>query len=281
VVLDHVARSADAVVVPGPAADADVLGHRDLHVVDVVAIPDRLVQLVGEAQRQDVLHRLLAQVVIDAEDRIRRERRAQRVVELPRRGKVMTERLLDDHPAPAVRLVGGVVDQTGVAQLLGHDGEVLRRDRQVVGVVAHRAAFDVQLVDGLAKTAERVGVGELAADETDAFQQLLPRLLAVLGAGVRLDRLVHHLGEVLVVPVASGEPDESEPRRQQAAVGQVVDGRHELLAGQVAGDTEDHQGAGPCDPVQTAVIRVAEGIVPARDLDGHACGRLTVQPRRA
>ncbi len=41
VVLDDVAGGADAVVVAGPAADADVLGHGDLHVVDVVGVPDR------------------------------------------------------------------------------------------------------------------------------------------------------------------------------------------------------------------------------------------------
>ena len=73
VVLQHVAGGADAVVVPGAAADADVLGHGDLHVVDVVAVPDRLEQLVREAQRQDVLHGLLAEVVVDAEHRLRRE----------------------------------------------------------------------------------------------------------------------------------------------------------------------------------------------------------------
>ena len=63
VVLDDVAGGADPVVVARPAADADVLGHRDLHVVDVVGVPDRLEQLVGEAQRQQVLDRLLAEVV--------------------------------------------------------------------------------------------------------------------------------------------------------------------------------------------------------------------------
>ena len=42
VVLDDVARGADAVVVAGAAADADVLGHGDLHVVDVVGVPERL-----------------------------------------------------------------------------------------------------------------------------------------------------------------------------------------------------------------------------------------------
>ena len=72
VVLQHVAGGAGRVVERRAAADADVLGHRDLHRVDVVGVPDRLEQLVGEAQRQQVLDGLLAQVVVDAEDVLRR-----------------------------------------------------------------------------------------------------------------------------------------------------------------------------------------------------------------
>src|SRR5699024_11450059 len=68
VVLDHVPGGADAGVVAGAGAEADVLGHGDLHVVDEVGVPDRFVQLVREAQREDVCHLLLAQVVVDAED---------------------------------------------------------------------------------------------------------------------------------------------------------------------------------------------------------------------
>jgi hypothetical protein len=37
-------------------------------VVDVVAVPERLEDGVGEAEDQQVLHRLLAQVVVDAVD---------------------------------------------------------------------------------------------------------------------------------------------------------------------------------------------------------------------
>lgn len=58
-VLDDVAGGADAVVIAGPTAQADVLGHGDLHVVDVVRVPDRVEQLIGEPQRQDVADRLL------------------------------------------------------------------------------------------------------------------------------------------------------------------------------------------------------------------------------
>ncbi len=49
-------------------ADADLLVHGDLHVIDMVAIPDRLEHAIGKAQHQDVLHRLLAEIVIDPVD---------------------------------------------------------------------------------------------------------------------------------------------------------------------------------------------------------------------
>ena len=156
VVLDDVAGRADAVVVPGPAADPDVLGHRDLHVVDVVAVPDRLVQGVGEAQRQDVLDRLLAQVVVDAEDRLGGEHRVDDAVELlapsPGRGRTASR------SPPGARLApGGVgrarVGQPGPLELLHHGGEELRRDRQVERVVAAGAALDVELADASARAA--------------------------------------------------------------------------------------------------------------------------------
>ena len=67
-VLDHVAQRAGSLVVAGAAFDADVLRGGDLDVVDVVAVPDRLEEGVGEPQRHEVLDGLLAEVVVDAED---------------------------------------------------------------------------------------------------------------------------------------------------------------------------------------------------------------------
>ena len=99
-VLDDVAGSADAVVVAGPPADADVLGHGDLHVVDVVGVPHRLEHLVREAQGEQVLHGLLAEVVVDPEDRVRREDLLDDRVELTGAGQVVPEWLLDDDAPP-------------------------------------------------------------------------------------------------------------------------------------------------------------------------------------
>ena len=230
VVLDHVSRGADTVVVPGTPADADVLGHRDLHVVDVVAVPDRLVQFVGEAQGQDVLNRLLAEVVVDAEDRVRGEGHLESGVQSPRGLEIVSEGLLDHDTTPALVIVAVLADETGFLELLRDQREVLRRDRQVERVVAHRPPFDVELLDGVAQLAEGVRVVELTRDEADALQQLGPRLFAERRAGVLLHGVVDDLGEVLVLPVASGESHQGEPGREQTAVREVVDRWHQLLA---------------------------------------------------
>ena len=99
VVLDQVAQRAGALVVAGAPPDPDVLGGSDLDVVDVVAVPDRLEQRVGEPQRHQVLDRLLAEVVVDPEDLRLVEHLEHLRVELARRGEVVAERLLDHDPA--------------------------------------------------------------------------------------------------------------------------------------------------------------------------------------
>ena len=102
VVLHHVAQRARAVVVVGPASDADRLVDRDLHVVDVRGVPQRLEQGVREAQDQQVLHRLLAEVVVDAEDLLLREDGTDLVVDLPGGREVLADGLLQHDPRPRV-----------------------------------------------------------------------------------------------------------------------------------------------------------------------------------
>ena len=63
-VRHHVAQRAGRLVELGAALDADGLGDGDLHVVDMVAVPQRLEDAVGEAQHHDVLDRLLAEEMV-------------------------------------------------------------------------------------------------------------------------------------------------------------------------------------------------------------------------
>ncbi len=83
-VLHYVAQRAGLFVERAAALDSHGFCRGDLHVLDVVAIPDRLEDTVGETEHQNVLHRLLAEIVIDAEDLALVEDRIHLVVELAR-----------------------------------------------------------------------------------------------------------------------------------------------------------------------------------------------------
>jgi len=51
VVLDHIADGAGFFVKDAAALDAEVLCHRDLDALDVITVPDRLQESVGERKK--------------------------------------------------------------------------------------------------------------------------------------------------------------------------------------------------------------------------------------
>ena len=95
----HVAIGAGRLVEAGALAEPQRLGHVDLHVVDEVAVPDRLEQAVGEAERQDVLRRFLAEEMVDAEDLLLGEDLMQLGVQRHRAGQIGAEGLFHDDAA--------------------------------------------------------------------------------------------------------------------------------------------------------------------------------------
>ena len=262
VVLDDVAGRTHAVVVACAGADADVLGHRDLHVVHVVGVPERLEHLVGETHRQDVLNGFLTQVVVDAEHGVGREDRLHDGVQLARALQVVTEGLLDDHAAPTVDGVDGVgiVRCQAVLGQLGEDLlEGLRGDGEVEGVVAVCATL-VELGKGALEFLEGGVVIKGALDESHTLLELVPNVLAEGGAGVCLNGLTHVVAEVVVAPGAAAEADEAEARREQTAVHEVIHCRKQLLTGQVAGHAEEDERGRARDAGDAAVARVPQGV---------------------
>ena len=97
-VLDHVAQRAGLLVVAAAALDAGGLGDRDLHVVDHVAAPGALDHRVGEPEHQDVLHGLLAEVMVDPEDLRLVEDPADDPAQLAGARQVVPDRLLEHDP---------------------------------------------------------------------------------------------------------------------------------------------------------------------------------------
>jgi hypothetical protein len=145
----HVAQGAGGVVVIAAAADGKRFGDRDLDVVDVIAIPDRLEQSVGEAQHHDVLHRLFAKIVIDAENLVFLENAEEFLIERMRAGEVGTKRLFDDHAPPraVTRAVTRAViravfpRQAGLTKMNADRCEAGRRRGKIKQAIAARGAL--------------------------------------------------------------------------------------------------------------------------------------------
>ena len=112
VVLQHVADRSGLVVEPAAILHAEILGHGDLDAVDVIAVPQRLEHGVGEPRVDDVLHRLLAEVVVDPEDVLFGEESREQAAQCASGVTVVAEWLLDDQ----ARVVG----TTGFRQRLRH-----------------------------------------------------------------------------------------------------------------------------------------------------------------
>src|SRR5262249_2226497 len=95
------ANHPDFLVEAASSSDAEVLGQGNLHVLHVVPVPHRFEEGIREAEVEDVLHRLLAEIVVDAEDLLLRKHAVQHAVEPTRGVEIPAERFLDDDPRVA------------------------------------------------------------------------------------------------------------------------------------------------------------------------------------
>ncbi|MEZ5184077.1 MAG: hypothetical protein R2702_19760 [Acidimicrobiales bacterium] len=224
---DHVAVGAGRLVEPGAGAEREGLGHVDLHVVDVVSVPDGLEQAVGEAEGEDVLGRLLAEEVVDAEHLLLAEHLVHRGVQDPRRAEVHAEGLLHDHP--------GALDEIGVGEHGDHLPGGGRGHAQVVEPAAVAAEVGLGPPDRAGQ-----GVGAVAlGDVRDGGGELLPGRLvpgapAELAAGV-----VGEGAEGVVVELLERGGDDPAPGHQPSPV-EVEQAGEQLAPGQVAGAAEEH-----------------------------------------
>ena len=106
--------------------NTDFFRCRNLHAVDVAAIPDRLEDAVAETKYHDVLNCLFAEVVIDSVNLIFTKHLHQLLIELSCRINVRTEGLLDHDPA---EMPICFFSKVGSAQLFDDGRKVLGRSR--------------------------------------------------------------------------------------------------------------------------------------------------------
>ena len=226
VVLHDVADGAGGLVEAGAALDAEALGHRHLDACDVVAVPDRLEEAVREAEEGEVLDRLLAQVMVDPEDRLLGEDLVQLAVERLRGGEVAPERLLDDDPRPVGRA-------TRVVQRLGHPAEERRRDREVVQRSAGAAELALELGEGLT-------VGIVAVDVAQEPLELGEG--AAVDAPVLLQAFLGPLLQLVEVPARLRHADDRDVER--ARLHHRLEAGEDLLVGEVARRPEEDERIG-------------------------------------
>ena len=226
-VTDHVAEGAGRLVEARTLAESEGLGHVDLHVVDEVAVPDRLEEAVGETEREDVLRRLLAEEVVDAKDLLFGEDLVQPRVERDRTREIDAERLLHHDARP--------VDQAGLAERADHRQRGARRHAQVVEATALDADRLLGSLDrrpqrrgtgGQRHVVERCGEGLPGGIGDRARLELVEGLTGERPEAVDVERVERHADD----PTAGDEAG----RRQVEEPGQ------QLAPRQVARRTDQH-----------------------------------------
>ena len=100
-ILHHVAQRPGRFIITGASFHPERFRRRDLEVIDVARIPERLENRVRESQHQNVLRGLFAEKMVDAIGLIFVECVADDSIQFARRGEIGAERFFDDDARPA------------------------------------------------------------------------------------------------------------------------------------------------------------------------------------
>ena len=227
VVLDHVPDRAGLVVIAAASGHANRLGHRDLHVIDVLRIPQRLEQDIGEPYRHQVLDGFLAQVMVDAIDLLFPEMAGQRGVQRARGFQIAAKGLFNHDAAVLVR-------DAMAGKAAGDITKQRRRDREVEGMnrTGPHPRFQID------PAAIAPGVDGGIAQQV----QELPKARIILTNAAEFHDGIGGLGtEGVVVLVRPCRPDDARGFRYLPCDKAPEQSRQDLAVRQIACGTKDHQ----------------------------------------
>src|ERR1700689_5475503 len=123
VILDYGADGAGLLIERAPALDSKVLRHRDLDTLDMVAIPQGFEHCIAETEVHHVMHRTLAEEMVQTEDSPFFKSSKQNAVEFPGRPPIAAKRFFDNDARP--------VAAARFSELLDDHPEVGRRNSQI------------------------------------------------------------------------------------------------------------------------------------------------------
>ena len=227
-VLQHVPQRAVFVVIGPAVADPHGLADGDLDVVDRQIVPQRLEDGVAEPQGDQVLHRLLAQIVVDAEHLVLAEGVGHGVVDVQEGRQVAPDRLFQNDAAVLFGQTGGLHRRydAGV-QRRGHGQE--RGDLAVAHLVLQRF--------------QAVGRGGVHRQIIQPRLHPRPAVLVprLVGLGLGLHRVVD-LGDIVVGAfVRTRGADDLQPVGQQTVVLEEIQRRQQHAHRQIAAAAEQNE----------------------------------------
>jgi len=246
-VRHHVAERAGLFIETAALFDADGFGRGDLHVVDVIAIPDRLEEAVGKSNCQDALDGFLAEKMIDAINLLFVPNLEQSCVQRLGGVDVVTERLLDDDapPAFAARFIG----QPRAGNVFCDRTEETVGDGEIEQHVAARPVVALDRIQQLAELGESLVLIEIALEKRHLRQQFGPRA-RIDGLGLEFaaacQEALHHFGQAFAPLIGRAvvmiHTDQREILREQLSLHEVVERRNDEALRQVARRAEyDHR----------------------------------------
>ncbi len=145
--------------------------HGDLDVIDIIPVPDRLKEGVGEAEGQDILDRLLAQVMIDAEDLTFIEDFGEVAVQGPGRVEVAAERLLHHDTVPVAVLI-----KLHPGQFPGYFFNHIGRQAQVKNVIGLFIPLFVLVIELPGQFFENLWLLKFGGHKAQVFSEAAPIL---------------------------------------------------------------------------------------------------------
>ncbi|KAH3659324.1 hypothetical protein OGATHE_006208 [Ogataea polymorpha] len=98
VVLHHISNDTDGIKISTSSLGSERLLEGDLDRLDEVVVPAGRQKVVGEPERNKVLHHLFPQVVVDSVQLVLAPEWGQLLLQRLRRGQIVAERFLDDDP---------------------------------------------------------------------------------------------------------------------------------------------------------------------------------------
>src|SRR5262245_52419877 len=233
----HIAQRACLFVIARAASNAFRFRRRNLDVVHIVAVPDRLEHRVAEAKENDVLHSLLAEIMIYTIDLILVEDVGDQVVQLARGFQVASERFFDHDARPAFFFGGELY----YAESMNNRRRDRWRRREIEQTVLARAFLPSHLFKTPGDQAVSLDLVKIALQIMQASDKRPPLGVADLASLFRAG--AHPLAVFFIAYLLSRHAQHLEAARQAARAGQTEEGGNKLSCGEVSQRPEDHDDA--------------------------------------